>query len=60
MKLKFEKQKFKETQVEEEVEVTTFFISETNLRNCPHVHVQVANESTFATAELGSEISILN
>jgi len=53
-----ETQKFKETQVQKEAELTTFFISETNLRNCPHIHVQVANETIVATVDSG-EISIV-
>jgi hypothetical protein len=46
-----ETQKFKETQVEKEAEVTTFFISETNLRNCPHIHFQVANETIVLSVD---------
>ena len=55
-----ETHKFTETQVQKETEMSTFFTNETNLRNRPHINVQVANETTVATVESSSEISIVN
>lgn len=54
-----ETQKFKEIYVEKETEVTTFFISEANWRNNPHIHVQFVKETIVATVDSRIEISIV-
>jgi hypothetical protein len=51
-------QKFEETHVEKEAEATTFFISETNLRNCPQIHFQVANETIVAMVDSGGVVKL--
>jgi hypothetical protein len=53
-----EMQEIRDTETKGEVEIT-FFTSENNLRNCPHIDVQVANEKVVATVDSGSEICII-
>jgi hypothetical protein len=39
--------------------VTTYFINDENMKNCPHIDIQIGNGSVKMVTDTGSEISLI-
>jgi O-acetylhomoserine/O-acetylserine sulfhydrylase-like pyridoxal-dependent enzyme len=42
-----------------EVEVTTYFINEENVKNCPHIDIKIGHGIVKGVVDTGSEISLI-
>jgi hypothetical protein len=42
-----------------EVEVTTYFISDENMKNCPHLDIKIRHGTVKGVVDIGPEISLI-
>ena len=40
-------------------EVTTYFINDENMKNCPHIDIRIGNGNVKGVVDTGSEISLI-
>jgi hypothetical protein len=43
--------------LDNKVEVTTYFINDENMKNCPHIDIKIGNGNVKVVIDTGSEIS---
>jgi hypothetical protein len=41
------------------VEVTTYFINDENMKNCPHIDIKIGNGNVKGVIDMGSKISLI-
>ena len=47
------------TLLDNKVEVTTFFINDENMKNCPYTNIKIGNGNMKGVIDTGSEISLI-
>jgi hypothetical protein len=45
--------------LDNKVEVTTYFINDENVKNCPRIDLKIGNENVKGIIDTGSEISLI-
>ena len=45
--------------LDNEAEVTTYFINDENTQNCPHINIKIGNGNVKGVIDTGTEISLI-
>ena len=45
--------------LDNKAEVTTYFVNDENMKNCPHIDIKIWNRNVKVVIDTGSEISLI-